>query len=72
MGFAIPRADWLRTGLKPMTYDLLTDSTARDRGWFVQVEVEKAIKQHMSGQDRDSIIWPMLMLELWARNWLDR
>ncbi len=72
MGFAIPRADWLRTGLRPMTYDLLTDSTARNRGWFVQVEVEKAIKQHMSGRDRDSIIWPMLMLELWARNWLDR
>lgn len=72
MGFAIPRADWLRTGLKPMTYDLLTDSTARNRGWFVQTEVEKAISQHMSGQDRDSIIWPMLMLELWARNWLDR
>ena len=72
MGFAIPRADWLRTGLRPMTYDLLTDSTARNRGWFVQVEVEKVIKQHMSGRDRDSIIWPMLMLELWARNWLDR
>lgn len=71
MGFAIPRADWLRTGLRPMTFDLLTDSTARNRGWFVQVEVEKAIKQHMLGQDRDSIIWPMLMLELWARNWLD-
>ena len=72
MGFAIPRADWLRTGLRPMTYDLLTDSTARNRGWFVQVKVEKVIKQHMSGRDRDSIIWPMLMLELWARNWLDR
>jgi asparagine synthase (glutamine-hydrolysing) len=54
-----------------MMYDLLTDSTARNRGWFVHTEVEKAIAQHMAGRDRDSVIWPMLMLELWARNWLD-
>ncbi len=72
MGFAIPRADWLRTGLRTMTHELLTDSTARGRGWFVQSEVEKILAQHMSGQDRDGVIWPMLMLELWARNWLDR
>ena len=72
MGFAIPRADWLRTGLKEMTHDLLTDSTARNRGWFLQSEVEKILAQHISGRDRDAVIWPMLMLELWARNWLDR
>ncbi|MDP1720432.1 MAG: asparagine synthase (glutamine-hydrolyzing) [Candidatus Nanopelagicaceae bacterium] len=72
MGFAIPRADWLRTGLSTMTYDLLTDSTARNRGWFVQTEVEKVLADHKAGHDRDNLIWPMLMLELWARNWLDR
>lgn len=72
MGFAIPRADWLRTGLKTMTHDLLTDTTARNRGWFVHTEVEKTIAEHMAGRDRDGVIWPMLMLELWARNWLDR
>ena len=72
MGFAIPRADWLRTGLKEMAHDLLTDSTARNRGWFHQGEVEKILAQHTSGRDRDALIWPMLMLELWARNWLDR
>ncbi|MBI3429076.1 MAG: asparagine synthase (glutamine-hydrolyzing) [Actinobacteria bacterium] len=72
MGFAIPRADWLRTGLKTMTHDLLTDQTARDRGWFLQNQVEKVLAEHISGRDRDGVIWPMLILELWARNWLDR
>ena len=72
MGFAIPRADWLRGGLKIMTQDLLTDATARNRGWFEQKEVEKVLAHHMAGQDRDGLIWPMLMLELWARNWLER
>lgn len=72
MGFAIPRADWLRTGLREMTYDLLTDATAKNRGWFQFRQVERTISDHMSGRDQDSILWPMIMLELWARNWLDR
>jgi asparagine synthase (glutamine-hydrolysing) len=72
MGFAIPRADWLRTGLREMTYDLLMDNTAKNRGWFNPPEVGKIVGDHMSGIDRDSQLWPMVMLELWARNWLDR
>lgn len=72
MGFAIPRADWLRTGLREMSYDLLTDATAKNRGWFNSQEVDRVIADHMSGNDRDALLWPMLMIELWARNWLDR
>lgn len=72
MGFAIPRADWLRTGLRTMTYDLLTDPTAKGRGWFKPAQVDAILNEHMAGLDRDSVLWPMLMLELWARTWLDR
>jgi len=72
MGFAIPRADWLRTGLREMSHDLLTDASAKNRGWFDPHEMEKVLAEHMSGHDLDSVIWPMLMLELWARTWLDR
>jgi asparagine synthase (glutamine-hydrolysing) len=71
MGFAIPRAHWLRTDLKAFSYDLLTDRVFRNRGWFNQTEVKKTLDTHSKGIDLDSIIWPMLMLELWARNWLD-
>ena len=71
MGFGIPRAQWLRTGLKGMLIDTLTDSTARQRDWFNQPEVKKLIEAHMSGQNKDHLLWPILMLELWARNWLD-
>jgi asparagine synthase (glutamine-hydrolysing) len=70
MGFAIPRADWLRNELRQVTHDLLTDEVARSRGWFDQHEIHKILSEHKSGQDRDSIIWPALCLELWARNWL--
>ena len=71
MGFGIPRAEWLRTGLKEMTFDLLTDQKAIQRGWFNSDEVKKVLNTHMSGEDMDSTLWPLLMLELWARNWLD-
>ena len=71
MGFGIPRAEWLRTGMKEMVLETLTDTTATQRDWFNPVEVMKVIDIHMAGEDKDSLIWPMLMLELWARTWLD-
>ena len=71
MGFGIPRAEWLRTGMKELVIDTLTDTTATQRGWFNPKEVSKVIDSHMAGEDKDNLIWPMLMLELWARTWLD-
>jgi len=71
MGFGIPRAEWLRTGMKELVSDTLTDTTATQRGWFNAKEVSKVIDTHMAGEDKDNLIWPMLMLELWARTWLD-
>jgi len=71
MGFGIPRAEWLRTGMKELVIDTLTDTTATQRGWFNSNEVSKVIDTHMAGEEKDNLIWPMLMLELWARTWLD-
>jgi len=71
MGFAIPRANWLRHELKDLSYDLLSDGVAKDRGWFDQRMVKNTLKTHAKGANLDSVIWPMIMLELWARNWLD-
>ena len=71
MGFGIPRAEWLRTGMKEMLVDTLTDSTATQRGWFESSEVKNVIDAHMAGEDKDNLLWPILMLELWARTWLD-
>jgi asparagine synthase (glutamine-hydrolysing) len=71
MGFGIPRAEWLRTGMKEMVFETLTDTTATQRGWLNPAEVKKVIDLHMADEDKDNLIWPMLMLELWARTWLD-
>lgn len=71
MGFGIPRAEWLRTEMKEMVMDLLTDKTFKERMWFNNSEVSLVINRHMNGEDLDNQIWPILMLELWARTWLD-
>jgi asparagine synthase (glutamine-hydrolysing) len=71
MGFGIPRAEWLRTDMKELVSDTLMDTTCTQRGWLNPVEVKKVLDLHLTGQDKDNIIWPMLMLELWARTWLD-
>ena len=71
MGFGIPRAEWLRNELKEMLIEVLTDTTAKQRGWFKPPAVRQVIETHMSGVDKDNLLWPMLMLELWARTWLD-
>jgi asparagine synthase (glutamine-hydrolysing) len=71
MGFGIPRAEWLRTGMREMVIDTLTDATATQRGWFNSTEVRKVLDIHMAGEDKDNLLWPILMLELWARTWLD-
>ncbi len=71
MGFDIPKAEWLRTEMKEMLIVTLTDATATQRGWFNATEVKKVINIHMNGEDKDNLLWPMLMLELWARTWLD-
>jgi len=71
MGFAIPRSEWLRGELHELTWDALTDSTARSRGWFEPKAVRALLKAHDEGTDHGSRIWALLMLELWCRNWLD-
>jgi asparagine synthase (glutamine-hydrolysing) len=57
--------------MKEMVVDTLTDTTATQRGWFISTDVRKVIDIHMAGEDKDNLLWPMLMLELWARTWLD-
>lgn len=71
MGFGIPRAEWLRTGMRELVFETLTDTTATQRGWLNPLAVNKVIEIHMAGEDKDNLLWPMLMLELWARTWLD-
>ena len=71
MGFAIPRGKWLRFELNELVHDTLLSRSFKSRGWFVEKKIDKILYQHQHGHNLDHLIWPILMLELWARNWLD-
>ena len=71
MGFGIPRAAWVRGPLRPLIRDTLSTSSIRRRGWFDARRIENLLNEHDRGLDRDSVIWPLLMTELWAQRWLD-
>jgi len=70
-GFGIPQAKWLREDLVGLIKDVLLDEKSRSRGWYQFKKVEELVKLHNSGRQLDNLIWPMLMLELWAKNWID-
>ncbi len=67
-GFAIPHEQWLRGPLKGMLQDSLHRSRLAQEGWLDQSYVKRLLDQHMSGVSRGSILWTVLMLELWFRN----
>jgi asparagine synthase (glutamine-hydrolysing) len=70
-GFAIPRAEWLRGPLRGVSREILLSKRCREREWFDSDYVSKILNKHEKGWDLDELIWPLLMVELWAINWID-
>lgn len=72
MGFGVPIDRWLRRELAPMRDDLLLGQRFRERGWLDRGVVLRLIREHDECRwDHSYRLWALLMLELWARNYLD-
>jgi asparagine synthase (glutamine-hydrolysing) len=71
MGFGVPLATWLRTDLRELSWDLLTDRTARSRGFFRPDAVTELLRLHDAGHDHSSRIWALVQFELWHRSYGD-
>jgi asparagine synthase (glutamine-hydrolysing) len=67
-GFNLPLGRWLREELRDLSYDLLTDETARTRGLLDPVEVRRLIAEHRAGIDHGERLWNLTVLELWLRD----
>lgn len=70
MGFGVPLAAWLRTEPRELAWDVLTDRTARSRGFFRPEEVSRLLVEHQDGRDHGSRIWALVQFELWHRMFL--
>ena len=69
-GFGVPVAKWLRGPLRDMMLDTLLGGDAWVRDWFEIQHMESLLTRHMAGEDLHKDIWPVLLIELWARRWI--
>jgi asparagine synthase (glutamine-hydrolysing) len=71
-GFSAPVRSWIRTSLKPLIDDLLSEETIKKRGLFDAKQVRKIIELNQSGkEDYNLQVFQMLAFEIWHRTFLD-
>lgn len=66
MGFAVPIDSWVRGPLRPWADALLDPVRLRREGFFRVDVIERAWKEHLSGQRNwQHFLWNILMFEAW-------
>jgi asparagine synthase (glutamine-hydrolysing) len=67
-GFGVPLGRWFREDLR----DFAHDAFAGERGWFDTTELQRLLAEHEARRaDHGHRLWCLLMLELWAREYVD-
>ena len=70
-GFSAPVRSWLRTSLRPMIDDLLSEETIKRRGLFDFREVRRIIELNQSGKEDFNLqVFQLLNLEIWMQEFL--
>jgi asparagine synthase (glutamine-hydrolysing) len=73
-GFGLPIPIWLRTNktLNEMMHDLVLGSRSTQRGYFSRKSLEKLIERHATDETSfyGTILWNLMILELWHRTCL--
>jgi asparagine synthase (glutamine-hydrolysing) len=72
-GFALPLKHWMRNELKELIQTILLEPKTLQRGYFNPDSIRQILDEHFRGRRNQSgVIWRLLMLELWHRNFLER
>ena len=70
-GFSIPIKHWLRTDLRDMLLDHLSEKRIREEGLFKPAPIQAMIKAHLDGRENFSHqLWALLVFEIWKENYL--
>ncbi len=71
-GFQLPLMDWMRNELKDNFFRVLLEPRTLQRGYFKPAAVRNLVNEHLRGRrNRSGLLWRMLVLELWQRNFID-
>ena len=67
-GFMIPMEEWMRAGPLSERLTMLTDQTARQRGFYDNTAIQTAVNDHISGRANwGRYLSGILMFEVWMR-----
>ncbi len=71
-GFPTPLAIMFQGDLKDYVKDIILSTQAINRGYFDLKEINEIFDQHVKGvRDHHKILWQLLVLELWHREFID-
>jgi asparagine synthase (glutamine-hydrolysing) len=69
-GFDIPVHHWLRTILRPLLLDTLSERNVRDSGLFSWRAIERTVNDHLERRANLGYhLWGLLILFLWLKHW---
>ncbi|MFG0315761.1 MAG: asparagine synthase (glutamine-hydrolyzing) [Planctomycetota bacterium JB042] len=72
-GFGVPLARWLRGPMREEARRRLLSDRFAGRRWLADGAAAELLDRHASGrEDWSSYLWLLLVLDAWARRWVDR
>jgi asparagine synthase (glutamine-hydrolysing) len=72
-GFSIPVALWLKTRLRPIVEDLLSEERVRSQGLFRPEAVRELVRQHMAAEANHGFsLWGLMVISLWHGLFISR
>jgi len=71
-GFSIPIKHWLKTTLRPLMDELLSEQSIRQQGLFAWETVLQLKQEHLQGKENHShLLWSLIMFQAWRQKWLE-
>ncbi|MGA8442441.1 MAG: asparagine synthase (glutamine-hydrolyzing) [Candidatus Sulfotelmatobacter sp.] len=71
-GFQLPLVEWMRNDFKDQFLRVLLEPRTLQRGYFKPDAVRSLVNEHAMGRrNRSGLLWRMLVLELWHRNFME-
>jgi asparagine synthase (glutamine-hydrolysing) len=71
-GFQLPLVEWMRDEAKDQFLRVLLEPRTLQRGYFKPKAMRSLVEEHTRGRrNRSGLLWRMLVLELWHRNFLE-
>ena len=70
IGFRAPMDEWFAGGLRDYLYDHLRSADSLTRSYYNTAMLDRVLDEHTSGvQTHDKLLWTLLTLEIWHRQY---